>query len=94
LGRTPPENGLPAVVVDIGRRDVADPFVVPLVVVEANKIRHRRSEEVRTRVDQQIDPGLEGFVEALELAIGLRVMPMIMSKKGSARASASGSGSH
>jgi hypothetical protein len=57
--------------VHIRRRDVADPLVVALVVLEADEVRHRRPEDLGARVDQQIESRLERLVEALERAVGL-----------------------
>jgi hypothetical protein len=55
--------------VHIGRRQMPDPLLVPLVVVEANEVGHRRPENLGARVDQQIESRLERLVEALELPL-------------------------
>src|SRR5260370_15126356 len=68
------ENRLAPPVVDIRRRHVVEPLVVPAMVVEIDEGGHGRLEPPGARVDEQVQAGLERLVKALQLALGLRVM--------------------
>ncbi len=61
-------------VVDIRRRDVVEPLVIPAMVVEVDERGHRGLEPPGTRVHEQVEPRLQRLVNPLELALGLRVM--------------------
>ena len=63
---------LPPSVVHIGRSHVADGLVIAAVVVILDEVLHGAAQFVRAGVDQQVHARLQGFVEALDLAVGLR----------------------
>src|SRR5260370_35752701 len=66
------ENRLAPPVVDIRRRHVVEPLVVPAMVVEIDEGGHGRLEPPGARVDEQVQAGPERLVKALPLALGLR----------------------
>src|SRR5260370_25362781 len=68
------ENRLAPPVVDIRRRHVVEPLVVPAMVVEIDEGGHGRLEPPGARVDQQVQAGPERLVKALQLALGLPVL--------------------
>ena len=70
----PLENFFPSAEVDIGRRDVSDSFVVAMVPVRLDELRHGRSQSLRAGEHQQIQPRLKRLVEALQLLVGLGVI--------------------
>ena len=76
----PFEDVLPSAAVDIGRRDVSDPFVVAMLDVKLDELRHGRKQSLRAGEHQQIQPSLERLVGPLQLAVGLRMLVRAVSK--------------
>jgi hypothetical protein len=70
--RSAGEDGLAPPVVDIRRRDVVEPLVVP--VLEIDEGGQRGVQPPGACTDEQVQPGLERLVKTRELALGLRVM--------------------
>jgi len=53
------EDRLAPPVVDIRRRDVVEPLVVPAMVVEVDEVGHRRMQPARARIDEQVQARLQ-----------------------------------
>jgi hypothetical protein len=70
----PLQDFFPPPVVDVGRRHVADALVITPVVLVVDEVGHRPLQFSRALVDQQVQPGFDRLVEALQLAVGLRVV--------------------
>jgi hypothetical protein len=62
-----PQDLFPASVVHARRGHVADPFMVPVVVVERNELRHSCPQLLRAGVHQQVQPRLQRLVISLDL---------------------------
>ena len=61
-------------IVNVRWRHIADPFVITPIPVKFDELRHGRPQSLRAGEHQQVQSRLERLVEALQLAVGLRVV--------------------